>query len=93
MKTRSAGVVPSWQAQTAPRARGVGSPFLLFLSGAGGSGCTNIALRGGVCITHGAKKKYAAVKDARIKFKGEDCARVQEAWRWSKSQTVIYLER
>eukprot|EP00985_Skeletonema_marinoi_P005501 scaffold2386_cov126-Skeletonema_marinoi.AAC.5 len=58
-----------------------------------GQRCTNIALRGGVCITHGAKKKSAAVKDARIKFKGEDCARVQEAWRWSKSQTVIYLER
>ena len=34
-------------------------------------GCTNQAQKGGVCITHGAKKKIASTRGAPTKSKGE----------------------
>ena len=39
-------------------------------------GCSNVVVRGGVCIKHWAKShaNYAARKDAKIKLKMKDCA-------------------
>jgi hypothetical protein len=38
-------------------------------------GCTNIAVKGGVCIRHGAEKKKRCSSEGCTKFSREECAR------------------
>ena len=38
-------------------------------------GCTNIAVKGGVCMKHVQRGNFAAVTDAQIKPYGEECVR------------------